>query len=174
MACAKRQPASIVGDGYSTVCELIDKRNNDPRRGKPNQLNSTLHAVEKTDNLIKVLNQQNINFQTKLKKGKKIIISYKINSGNGADIINVTKNVHPDIKNLLERCHKTLNIPISGLDFICAHISSSWKTQSFGIIENNGSPYIDIHHYPSEGEPINVASKIWDFVLDEKNNNFII
>ena len=33
VAAAKRTPAHVIGDGISTVRELVDKVNKDPRRG---------------------------------------------------------------------------------------------------------------------------------------------
>ena len=84
----------------------------------------------------------------------------------GAKEINVTDLVHPENKLLLEKVHKTLNIPLTGLDFICQDVSLPWYKQQFGVIENNIFPYIDLHLNPSDGKPINVPSKIWDYVLD--------
>lgn len=86
--------------------------------------------------------------------------------GSGAKISNVTDLIHPENKLLLEKVHKTLNIPLTGLDFICQDISLPWHKQLFGIIENNSFPYIDLHLNPSDGERINVPSKIWDYVLN--------
>lgn len=166
VACAKRQAATIIGNGTDTIEKLIDEKNSHPWRGKPNQRDCTLHKIEKNDQLVKLLANQNVILKTKLKKGCKILLSNKMNSGNGADIINVTALIHPENKKLFEKISKILNIPMLGLDFICKDVSIPWQKQKFAIIENNSLPYIDIHHFPSMGEPINVAEKIWDFVLN--------
>jgi hypothetical protein len=38
------------------------------------------------------------------------------------------------------------------------------EKQSCGIIELNSLPYIDMHHFPTWGEPINVAGYVCDLV----------
>lgn len=165
IACAKRQAGSVLGDGKKTIQALIDEKNNHPWRGNPGQLDCTLHKVEINDHLKKILSEQNVQLNTKLKKGKQIFLSFKMNNGNGADVTNVTPFMHPENEKLFLKIHKLLKLPLSGLDFICQDVSIPWQSQPFGIIENNSLPYTDIHHYPSVGDPINVASKIWDYVL---------
>jgi hypothetical protein len=31
-------------------------------------------------------------------------------------------------------------------------------------------PFIDMHHFPAEGEPVNGAGAIWDFTLKALDN----
>lgn len=165
VACAKRQESSITSDGKMTIQKLIDEKNSHPWRGNPRQLDCTLHEVEINDHLKRILAKQNVQLNTKLKKGKKIYLSEKMNNGNGADVTNATSAIHPENEKIFLKIHKLLNLPLSGLDFICHDVSIPWQNQKFTIIENNSLPYIDIHHYPSIGDPINAASKIWDYVL---------
>lgn len=165
VACTKRQASSITGDGRTTIKNLIDEKNSHPWRGNPGQLDCTLHKVEVNDHLKKMLAIQNVQLNSKLKEGKKIFLSVKMNNGNGADVTNATAALHSENEKLFLKIHKLLNLPLSGLDFICQDVSIPWQSQQFAIIENNSLPYIDAHHYPSIGDPINVASKIWDYVL---------
>ena len=148
-----------------TIKKLIDEKNSHPWRGNPEQLDCTLHKVEINDHLKNILANQHVQLNTKLKKGMKIYLSVKMNNGNGADVTNATAAIHPENEKLFLKIHKLLNLPLSGLDFICQDVSIPWQSQKFAIIENNSLPYIDAHHYPSIGDPINAASKIWDCVL---------
>ncbi|TAK76009.1 MAG: hypothetical protein EPO11_04790 [Gammaproteobacteria bacterium] len=166
IASTKRQAASVLGDGTSTIEELIDEKNNHPWRGAAAQLNCTLHKIEKNQHLSTFLATQGVNLKTKLKKGHRILLSNKMNNGNGAEVTNVTALIHPENEKLFLKLHHILNIPLSGIDFICQDVSLPWQEQPFAIIENNSLPYIDAHHYPSIGEPINAASYLWDFVLE--------
>ena len=62
-----------------------------------------------------------------------------------------------------KRIAKILGNPVIGIDFIIEDISRSWKEQERGgVIECNGRPFFDNHHLPFEGEPQNVAARIWD------------
>ena len=159
VACVMRQPGSVIGDGLSTLAELIDKKNK--AAGGSNSRKINLNSYLK-----KILEAQGVAFNAVINKGQQIFISKKVTIGSGAKISNVTDLIHPENKLLLERVHKVLNIPLTGLDFICQDISLPWHKQQFGIIENNSFPYIDLHLNPSDGTRINVPSIIWDYVLN--------
>ncbi|VEB35354.1 cyanophycin synthetase [Legionella sainthelensi] len=167
IACVMRQPGSVIGDGISTFAELIDKKNKAA-------VGSNSRKIILNSYLKKILEAQGVTQNTILNKGQEIFISRKVTMGSGAKISNVIDLIHPDNKLLLEKVHKTLNIPLTGLDFICQDISLPWHKQQFGIIENNSFPYIDLHLNPSDGERINVASKIWDYVLDVLSQKWTI
>ncbi|HHU0028250.1 TPA: hypothetical protein ACT9M1_002384, partial [Legionella pneumophila] len=159
IACVMRQPGSVIGDGVSTFEELIDKKNRAAGGSNPYKINLNSY-------LKKILEAQGVTFNTVINKGQQIFISKKVTMGSGAKISNVTDLIHQENKLLLVRAHKILNVPLTGLDFICQDIALPWCKQPFGIIENNSFPYIDLHLNPSYGESINVPSKIWDYVLD--------
>ncbi|HAT4455325.1 TPA: hypothetical protein RGI28_001968 [Legionella pneumophila] len=163
IACVRRQPDSIIGDGVTTLEELIDKKNKVTWKEGNDKY---LYKITPNNNLTKILASQGVALNTVINKGQQIFIAKKVTMGSGAKISNVIDLIHPENKLLLEKVHKTLNIPLTGLDFICQDISLPWHKQPFGIIENNSFPYIDLHLNPSDGKGINVASKIWDYVLD--------
>lgn len=173
IACTKRQPGRIIGNGKNTVEELINEKNNHPWRGNPNQRDCTLHKIEKNKELITLLAKQKVSLKTKLKKGQVIVLAHKMNVGNGGDLTNVTSIIHPENTLLLKKLFNNMRIPMLGLDLICQDISAPWNKQHFGIIENNSLPGIGIHHYHSTGEPINVAGMIWNFVLNKIDYNFV-
>ncbi|KTC89201.1 hypothetical protein [Legionella cincinnatiensis] len=163
IACVRRQPESIIGDDVTTLQELIDKKCKSTWK-KVNGKYS--YKVTPNSNLTKTLAAQGVDLNTVINKGQQIFIAKKVTMSSGAKISNVTDLIHPENKLLLEKVHKILNVPLTGLDFICQDISLPWHKQQFGIIENNSFPYIDLHLNPSDGEGINVAGKIWDYVLD--------
>jgi len=165
IASTKREAASVTGDGKKTISQLIDEKNQHPWRGEPEQLNCTLHKIQKNESVNTTLSKQQLTFDSIPENGQRIYLATKINNGNGADVTNATPFIHPENRTLFLNIHRLLNIPLSALDFICADVSVPWQKQSFGIIENNSLPSIDAHHFPSIGEPMNVAKMLWDFVL---------
>ena len=158
-----REPDSVIGDGICTLRELINKKMG---ACGTDTCGKYLYKTNLNSHLTKILETQGVTFNTVLRNGQQIFISKKVTMASGAKVINVTDLVHPENKLLLEKVHKTLNIPLTGLDFICQDVSLPWYKQQFGVIENNSFPYIDLHLNPSDGKPINVPSKIWDYVLD--------
>jgi len=59
-----------------------------------------------------------------------------------------------------------LQVGVTAIDFICEDVSIPWGSQSFGILENNSFPDIAPQHFPSSGEPVDVAKAIWEFIIE--------
>jgi len=168
IACTKRMKASIVGDGYSTVEELIEQFNKHPYRGKTNQTGSAIYQVDKYSSFTtECLRNQNVNLQSIIEKHKIIYLSHKSTCGTGAEVINVTEDVCPENIQIFLKVHHLLKVGVSAVDVICYDVSKPWHTQSWAFLENNSLPSIDMHHYPSIGNSVNVAKEIWDFILKE-------
>jgi hypothetical protein len=56
---------------------------------------------------------------------------------------------------------------ILGFDFITPSVEVDPDTVRWGIIECNSVPFINLHHDPLIGDPVNVAAKVWDLVEGE-------
>lgn len=165
IACAKRMPATIIGNGEATIEKLISDYNNHPWRLPMDRRDATLHQIALSDDLKKYLASINCSLETILPRGEKLILAQKITLGAGSEIINVTEQLHPQTKQLCESIAKELSFAVAGLDFICEDEGLSFKNQPFVFLENNTLPYIDMHHFPSQGGSINVAEKIWEQAL---------
>jgi len=165
VACAKRMPAHVIGSGKHTIAELIKIKNLDPRRAKPKQKNSTLFQLVIDETSHKLLQNQGYDFSSVPKKDEIVFLQEKVILDLGADLFEVTPKVHPDNIVLFRQVAKLFKIKLVGIDFLCEDISRSWQEQKSALIELNSLPYIDMHHFPTEGEPVNVAGKLCDMVL---------
>jgi len=143
----------VTGDGVNTITELIKiadaKR---PERVKEIQINP-FH-----------MERQGLTLETILPKGKTVTLSEKIGINYGGTSYDCTDEMHPDTKEMLTRAGQSLEISILGFDFIIPDITKSYKEQKCGIIECNGAPFIQLHHNPLIGKPINAAKHVWDLV----------
>jgi cyanophycin synthetase len=96
IAAARRDPASVVGDGSSTIRELIDKINLDPNRGFGHE--KTLTRI-KIDNMTeRLLTQKHLTIDSVIPKGEKLYIKSTANLSAGGTAIDVTDEVHPITK----------------------------------------------------------------------------
>ena len=78
----------------------------------------------------------------------------------------MTDNVHPDNIELFKKVGVTIRDSVVGLDCIFSDIRKSWKDQErCGIIECNSMPFVDLHHFPFEGQARDVAGMLWDSVI---------
>lgn len=164
VACVQRIPAHIVGDGAHSVSQLIAIKSADPKRGRPRQKDTTLYRLVIDETSWRLLLEQDISFDDVVPAGKTIFLQEKVILDLGADLIEVTPKVHADNIVLFKKAAEIFDANLIGIDFLCEDISRSWQEQHCGIIELNSLPYIDMHHFPSQGEPVNVAGWICDYV----------
>jgi D-alanine-D-alanine ligase-like ATP-grasp enzyme len=97
-----------------------------------------------------------------LEENKSLDLSEKIGINYGGYAVEELPRTHPKILEYLRRAGDALNAPVIGFDFIIPDISADPDTQRWGIIEANSLPFINLHHFPIEGMPINAAAAVWD------------
>ncbi|MEK7086922.1 MAG: cyanophycin synthetase, partial [Patescibacteria group bacterium] len=157
VACVKRVPAHVIGDGIHTIQELIDIKNQDPRRGKPKQKDATIFKLVVDETSEKLLREKNFDLFSIPRVGEIVYLQEKVILDLGADLFEVTKDVHQDNLELFSCTVRLFGAKLVGIDFLAEDVTKSWKEQSCAIIELNSLPYIDMHHFPTEGEPVPVA-----------------
>lgn len=162
----EKEKANIIGDGDCTVEELIRRKNEQQERGNTHQKNTTLHEIPVDEKLGQTIAMQDLTLKSVPAKGKKVYLQEKFTLSQGCDIINCTTKIHPDNKKLFLDIAKFLELGLLGIDFICPDIQQSYKEQQTAVLELNSLPYIDMHQYPSHGEPDDVAKEVWDIVLE--------
>jgi D-alanine-D-alanine ligase-like ATP-grasp enzyme len=163
VACLRREPAYVIGDGVHTVKELIDIENKNPLRAGP-----IFHQLSLDEEAIKELTHWGKTSETIPKKDEIITLGQKTSRAVGGGITDMTEVIHPDNIAMLEKIAEVLDDPLIGVDFIMNDVSISWKDQPrSGVIECNSAPFIDLHHFPLVGKPHNVAGKLWDIIYPE-------
>ncbi len=143
------EPPRITGDGTHTITELV-KMKNDTRPARVGE-------VIIRDINIAFLARQNYTVDTVLPLGTTIDLIEKIGLSYGGLSREDTPHVHPKLRAELERASAVVDDPIHGFDFISPDISADPDTVRWGIIECNSVPFINLHHDPLVGTPVNVA-----------------
>jgi len=164
----KRLPANIVGDGHRTITQLIEAKNSHPWRGEPKQKNATYLKIVIDETTRQLLNSVNLSLDSVPAANQRVFLQEKVILDLGADLIEVSGYIHSDNQALFEKIAEIFDARILGVDFLAEDIGISWKEQKCAIIELNSLPFIDMHHFPLEGAPRNLAGMIWKMVL---NNN---
>lgn len=161
-AVLQRDPPHVIGDGRSTLRELVQRENLNPLRRGPVfaeiQLDSAYSRRE--------LARQGLDPETVPGAGQKAYFHFKVNWGVGGTSHDVTPETHPDNKKLFEDIGAYLGEDIVGIDFIIEDIGKSWREAArCGVIECNSLPLIGNHHFPYKGPVRNVAGAVWDMVF---------
>lgn len=159
-AALRRDPPHVIGDGVHSIEELVQEANKHPKRQGPYFSPMQLNEAAREE-----LAWQRLEPSSVPDVGRRVTLHQKVNWSLGGTTADATEGVHPDNVELFEAVSKALKAPIAGIDFIIGDIARSWKEQErCGILECNSMPYFDNHHLPFEGEPQNVAARIWDAI----------
>ena len=162
VAVVKQVPANVVGDGVSTIQQLVEKKNGDKRRGEPNQKDFTLYKLVIDETTEKLLAERNYTLESMPKKDEIVYLQKNPFLKLGGDLVEVTDVVHPDNIQLFKDIAKFFDIRLVGIDFLVPDIASLWRNQQCAVLELNSVPCIEMHHFPSDGAPQNVANALVD------------
>lgn len=163
VAAAKRTPAGITGDGKSTIQQLIDQVNADPRRGYGHEKVLTQISVDAMTKAI--LEQEGKSLDTVLPEGEWMKLKDTANLSTGGTSTDVTDLVHPYNIFMAERIARIIGLDICGIDIMTTDISTPLHETGGAILEVNAGPGFRMHLAPSEGLPRNVAGAVIDMLF---------
>jgi len=168
IAAALREPAHIVGNGTSTVQELIEKENTDPRRGygHENVLTEITIDKETTDQL----NKLHYTLSTVLAAGEKCYVKGTANLSTGGTSTDVTDLVHPSNIFVFERISRVIGLDICGIDIMATNLSDPLAASGGVVLEVNAAPGFRMHLAPANGLPRNVAAPVLDMLYPVGKN----
>ncbi|OGL74385.1 hypothetical protein A3C96_03775 [Candidatus Uhrbacteria bacterium RIFCSPHIGHO2_02_FULL_60_10] len=171
VAACRRERPNVVGNGRLTVGQLVDLKNLDPLRGPAQQRNYTLHKIIISPRSAAVLADQGVGPDSVPVAGEKIYLHDKVILAAGADIHDVTDDIHPENLAMFKRVSELCPSPLVGLDFIMEDISRPHHAQKCVVLEANSAPYIDMHHYPVTGKARNVAGRILEYCVTSRRGD---
>ncbi|HWR84655.1 MAG TPA: cyanophycin synthetase, partial [Rhodoglobus sp.] len=158
VAAAERMPAGAVGDGSSTVEQLIEALNADPRRGAGHA--KVLSRILVDDDLLRVLGRQGLTLDAVPESGRAVGLRDAANLSAGGEAIDRTDEVHPTIREAAEQAAGVIGLDIAGIDLIAPDIAAPLDVERSGIVEVNAGPGFRMHLAPSVGEPRDVAAPV--------------
>lgn len=164
VAALSRFPANVVGDGRSTIRELIHQKNKwrltNPRLRKA----PIIMDSYKEDFLL----QQGYSFESVPQSGEIVLLHMKANIEAGGDSISVADFVHPDLLQLAEEAAQSFPAQdFWGIDLVVDRIDLPRSQDRCKIIEVNSRANIFNVHYPLYGKPVDVARALVDYVFDD-------
>lgn len=163
VAAAKRTPAHIIGDGQSTIQELIDEVNADPRRGSGHENMLTKIEVDKMTQHI--LNFKKVKLNSVLQNMEVLYLKTTANLSTGGTSEDITDTVHPENVLMAERISRIIGLDICGIDIMVADLKTPIKENGGAVIEVNAAPGFRMHLDPTIGKPRNVAKPVIDMLF---------
>jgi D-alanine-D-alanine ligase-like ATP-grasp enzyme/L-alanine-DL-glutamate epimerase-like enolase superfamily enzyme/acylphosphatase len=161
----QRKPATVRGDGSSTVAELlihrnVARRNNPHLWTKPAMFDDTMaHQLEKLG----------LSLKSVLPVGREVMLSNTANISQGADSIDVLDTLHPTI---IEACKRAVaavpGMQYCGVDFVLEDPAKAIDDQDAAIIELNAHAAIGNCEYPMFGTSRPVAEKLLELTVAQQ------
>jgi len=159
MAAAYRKAAYVVGDGEHTIEELVALKNQDPNRQAGHK--GKLSSITIDEVVLANLQEQQLAPASIPAIGQEIQLRKTANLSTGGEAHTVTHLVCPENKALFEKIAHIFDLSVIGIDIMCQSLESPISMQpKAGVIEINKSPGLRMHHFPSVGEPIDLATNI--------------
>jgi cyanophycin synthetase len=163
VAVAERVPANITGDGVSTISQLIEITNQDPRRGDGHDNVLTRIEIDRTS--MDILVRQGFTLESVPPKGQICYLKATANLSTGGVSVDRTDEIHPENIWLAERVARIIGLDIAGIDMVTEDISLPVRETDGAIVEVNAAPGFRMHTAPSIGTPRNVAAPVIDMLF---------
>lgn len=168
VAASKRTPAHVIGDGKSTIKQLIDQKNKDPRRGYGHENVLTLISIDRLTKTI--ITSHGYTLKSVLKKEELLVLKDTANLSTGGTAEDVTDIVHPENMFLAERISRIIDLDICGIDLMIEDISKPLSASNGAVIEVNAGPGFRMHLAPTVGKSRNVAALVVDGLFPQKTD----
>ncbi|MGL4875295.1 MAG: cyanophycin synthetase [Clostridium sp.] len=168
VAVSLRKPPYILGDGISTIKNLIEKVNEDSLRGEDHE--KPLTKIKIDEEVLSKINESGYTLESILEKEKELLLRRNANISTGGTAEDVTDKISEENKEILIRAAKAIGLDVCGIDICIDDISKPLKDNGI-IVEVNAAPGIRMHHYPTEGESRDVGLEIVNYLYNNKPVN---
>jgi cyanophycin synthetase len=169
VAAARGEAAFVVGDGLSTVRQLIDAQiNSDPRRGDTERHPLGFIRPEDDEVIRADLTRQKLDAAAVPAAGRQVLIQR-----NGNVSVDCTDDVHPRVAQAVSLAARTVGLDIAGIDVVAQDISKPLQEQGGAVVEVNAGPGLLVHLKPASGSPRPVGQAIVDLLFGAEDNGRI-
>ncbi len=150
ISCIKKVPATIVGDGKSTIKKLVKTFDKTRARGFEIKLDKSALAT---------IAKYGLTLDSILPNKYSLKLRNNLNMSDGGRSIECTKQMSGYLKEICLRAIETVGLSYGGIDLITKNIAT--KKNSYVILEINPNPYYNMHEKPLvEGLGVDVSAKI--------------
>lgn len=163
VAAALREPAQVEGDGHSSIRQLVEEVNRDPRRSDGH---ATVLSFIKIDAIADtVLDEQGYTPDSVPPAGTRVLLRRNGNLSTGGTATDVTDRVHPAVAAAAVAAARVVGLDIAGVDILASDISVPLEEQGGAIVEVNAGPGLRMHLEPSAGKARPVGEAVIDLLF---------
>jgi cyanophycin synthetase len=158
IAAARGHWETVRGDGISTIHQLVEQLNEDPRRG---EAYTDPLGVLKLDAAAKIeLAKQGLEVESVPIADREVLVRRT-----GDLTTDCTEEVHPLTASQAVLAAKMIGLDIAGLDVLAEDISKPLRDQRGAVVEVNAGPSLGPHVLPLFGKPRPVGKAILEMLF---------
>lgn len=166
ISVVRREPASVVGDGVSTLAALVEEANA-VRSANPYLARYPLRIESKL--VGELLRKQGVDTGTVLKYGQRVRVSSVANLSQGGTSYEVRDSTHRTLRKLaVEAVRAIPGLAYGGVDLILEDHRKPIDSQDAAVIEVNARPASVLHHFPASGPSRDVAGWLIGRLVDDR------
>ncbi|MDT9598984.1 hypothetical protein [Sphingosinicella rhizophila] len=141
-AAARLDPATVTGDGRSSVRQLVQRLNR--KRLGPMEETGFLSPIMFDQDLLFRLQSLDLSLDAVLPNGTVLVLRSAANRSAGGSVTDVTAQVHPKIRCWAEQLAATIGLRVAGIDYMSEDISRDPAEIGGGFIEVNATPGLQV------------------------------
>ncbi|MCH4563054.1 cyanophycin synthetase [Halomonas sp. EGI 63088] len=169
VAAARRRPAHVIGDGVATLQALVDRENQDPRRGVGHE--NLLTQIQLDEQSQRLIDQQNLTLHSVIPKNEIVYLKSTANLSTGGTATDVTDDVHPEVRYAAERIARLIGLDIIGIDLLAETLTRPLEEQSAAVVEVNAGPGFRMHLSPTHGNGRDVGQHVIDMLFPDSETD---
>jgi len=162
IAVLRRDPCNVIGDGQSTIAQLVEVKNQSSLRGLDHRYPLEKIQLGNTEKLM--LEVQGYTIESILGKNVKVNLRENSNISTGGDSIDMTDAMPQSYKCIAEQAAEALDVKITGIDILIPELVEDGE---YSIIEANFNPAMLFHLYPLTGQGQRVTMEVIKFLFPE-------
>lgn len=171
VAAARREPPHVIGDGMHTIAALVDRVNEDPRRGDGHA--TPLTRIRIDDIALARLRLQGYAPDDVPPRGARVILRNNANLSTGGTATDVTDDVHPELARRAVDAARMLGLDIAGVDVVCETVLLPLEEQGGAVVEVNAAPGLRMHIDPSYGHGRDVGGAVVRTLFGDRDDGRI-
>lgn len=150
VAVSLRVPANVIGDGHSTIEDLLGAKNQHRWTNPYLRLN----PIVVTDGVRRHLSAQGLSTSSVLAAGERVFLHLTANISAGGDSYEITDRIHPDLLHLAEDATSCFpSTHHAGIDLIVERLEAPLTSQRAIVCEVNLNNDLPLHVFPLYGQP---------------------
>lgn len=136
IAISRRLPARVVGDGVSTVLQLVEAVN----LTRSDHLSSSGVKIKLDEVALELVRLQGLTLQSIVEAGRTVFLRGNANQSSGGTVELMTDAAHPEVVRLALQAATLLGIDVAGIDYLTTDITAPPRLTNGAICEVNVTP----------------------------------